>query len=194
MGLKEKVMESMLGKMTPEEKQEMMDAMMEKFFSAMSPEDKQKMMEGMMGKFMGTMTAEEKQGMMRGMMPKMMGKMMGDGPQSMMGMMASMMGRKTAGENKGEENSEMPWDMCRKMMNNIGRSSELASYATPELRGLFEEWLSQIGEEIKGDIEKSGSADPEDLARKFKLGKESIHFILGKLAQKDKINIKAEKR
>jgi len=194
MGLKEKVMESMLGKMTPAEKQEMMDAMMEKFFSAMSAEDKQKMMEGMMERFMGKMTAEERQNMMRNMMPKMMGKMMGGGPQSMMGMMASMMGRKTAGENKGEEASEMPFDMCRKMMSSIGRSAELASYATPELRGLFEEWLSQIEEEIKIDIEKTGSADPTELARKYKLGKESIHFILGKLAQKDKINIKAEKK
>ena len=194
MGLKEKVMESMMGKMTPAEKQEMMDAMMEKFFSTMSAEDKQKMMGGMMERFMGKMTAEERQNMMRNMMPKMMGKMMGDGPQSMMGMMASMMGRKTAGENKSEENSEMPFDMCRKMMSSIGRSAELASYATPELRGLFEEWLSQIEEEIKGDIEKAGSADPAELARKYKLGKESIHFILGKLAQKDKINIKAEKK
>jgi hypothetical protein len=131
---------------------------------------------------------------MGNMMPKMMGQMMGGGPQSMMAMMASMMGRKTAGETKGEETSDMPQDMCRKMMSSIGRSSELASYATPELRGLFEEWLSQIEEEIKGDIEKTGSANPEELVQKFKLGKESIHFILGKLAQKDKINIKAEKK
>jgi hypothetical protein len=194
MGLKEKVMESMMGNMTPAEKQKMMDAMMEKFFSTMSAEDKQKMMGGMMEKFMGTMTADEKQGMMGNMMPKMMGQMMGGGPQSMMAMMASMMGRKTAGETKGEETSDMPQDMCRKMMSSIGRSSELASYATPELRGLFEEWLSQIEEEIKGDIEKTGSANPEELVQKFKLGKESIHFILGKLAQKDKINIKAEKK
>ncbi|RPI72033.1 MAG: hypothetical protein EHM45_22725 [Desulfobacteraceae bacterium] len=194
MGLKEKMMEGMIGNMSAEEKQEMMDAMMEKFFSTLSAEDKQKMMGSMMEKFMGSMSADEKQGLMSNMMPKMMGQMMGGGPQSMMGMMASMMGRKTAGENKGEETSEMPFDMCRKMMGSIGRSSELASYATPELRGLFEEWLSQIEEEIKGDIEKAGSADPAELAQKYKLGKESIHFILGKLAQKDKINIKAEKK
>jgi hypothetical protein len=187
-------MKSMIGKMAPEKKQEMMDAMMENFFSAISTEDKQKMMEGLMEKFMRRMTADERQKMMSGMMSKMMGKMMGDGPKSMVGMMASMMGRKMAGENKSEENSEMPWDMCRKMMRHMGRSSELASYATPELRGLFEEWLSQIEGEIKVDIEKSGSANLEELAVKYKLGKDSIHFILGKLAQKEKINLKAERK
>lgn len=194
MGHKEKMMEGLMGEMTSEKKQEMMEAMMEYFFSAISKEDKKKMMEGMMEKFMGTMNAEERKNMMRGMMSKMMGKMMGEGPQSMMGMMASMMGRRMAGENKDEEKSGMPWDMCRMMMSHMGRSSELASYATPELRGLFEEWLSQIEEEIKTDIEKSGSANPEELAVKYKLGKESIHFILGRLAQKEKINLKAERK
>ena len=194
MGFKEKIMEGMMGNMTPEKKQEMMDTMMEKFFSAMSEEDKKKMMEGMMEKFMGRMNAHERKHMMSGMMSNMMGKMMGEGPKSMMGMMGSMMGHRTTGDDKSEENSEMPWDMCRKMMRHMGRSSEQASYATPELRGLFEEWLSQIEEEIKVDIEKSGSTDPEELAGKYKLGKDSIHFILGRLAQKEKINLKAERK
>lgn len=194
MGHKEKIMEGMMGKMTPEKRKEMMEAMMEYFFSAMSKEDKQKMMEGMMENFTGAMNADERKNMMRGMMSKMMGKMMGEGSESMMGMMASMMGHRMTGENKGKENSGTPWDMCRMMMSHMGRSSELASYATPELRGLFEEWLSQIEEEIKTDIEKSGSANPEELAGKYKLGKDSIHFILGKLAQKEKINLKAERK
>jgi uncharacterized protein YggU (UPF0235/DUF167 family) len=131
---------------------------------------KEKMMENMMNK----------------MKPEEMRKMM-DG---MMGMMENMMG----GRKEGEGAAEMPWDMCRKMMGNIGKSSELASYATPELHQLFEEWLSQINEEVTAIVQKEGKADPEALSEKFKLSKESIHFILGKLAQEGKINIKAEKK
>jgi Mor family transcriptional regulator len=70
----------------------------------------------------------------------------------------------------------------------------LASYATPELHGLFEDWLSQIEEEMRADIEKQESVNPDELTKKYKLSKESIYFILVKLAQNNKINIKAEKK
>ncbi len=183
MGLKEKMMDGMMGNMKPSEKQDMMNAMMDQFFSTMTAEDKQNMMDGMMDKFMGSMTAEEKQAMMQNMMPKMMGGKSGGG---MMGMMKGMMG--------GEEGSEGPMDMCKKMIGNIGKASDLASYATGELHNLFEEWLGQINDEVADFIQKEGTADPDTLAEKFKLSRESIHFILGRLAQKGKITLRAEKK
>jgi hypothetical protein len=194
MGLKEKMMEGMMGNMTPEEKQEMMNSVMDHFFSTMTPEEKRKMMEGMMGKFMTGMTSEEKQAMMRDMMPKMMGGMMGGGSGPMMGMMSAMMGKMMGGGKEGEAGGEKPWDMCRKMMGNLGKSLDLAAYATPELHLLFEEWLKQVNEEILEFIATEGKADPDALAAKFKLGRDSIHFILGKLAQAGKINLNAEKK
>jgi hypothetical protein len=156
---------------------------------------------------MGSMSAEKKQNMMRVMTPKMMSNMMGSNPMMammssmmgegsnpMMGMMSSMMGKKMATKGCDSDAAEMPWDMCKKMMSNMSRATELASYATPELHGLFEEWLSQVEEEMQADIQKQGSANPEELAKKYKLSKESIYFILAKLAQKDKINLKAERK
>jgi hypothetical protein len=183
----------------------MMSTMMDQFFSSMSTEEKQKMMDVMMEKFMGNLTDEERRSMMSSMMPKMMGRMLGKDSNPMMGMMSSMMGgRKStmmdmmktmmSGNKEGEGTAEMPWDICKKIMGNIGKSSELASYATPELHQLFEEWLSQIYEEVVETVQKEGKADPEVLSEKFKLTKESIHFILGKLAQEGKISIKAEKK
>lgn len=44
MGFKEKMMESMMGNMSSEERTAMMDKMMEQFLGNMSPEEKQDMM------------------------------------------------------------------------------------------------------------------------------------------------------
>jgi hypothetical protein len=189
--------------MTPEEKNAMMVQMMEKFFSDMKPEEKQKMMEEMMEKFMGTMTPEEKQSMMQNMMPKMMGSMTGGGSGSpMMNMMSMMMGGKSpmdmmksifGKEGASEGQMEMPWDMCKKMMSSISKSSELASFATPEVRQLFEEWATQIEEEILNYIKESQITETEKVAEHFKLSKESVTYFLTRLSGKGKINLKANK-
>ena len=87
MGTMDKMMEFMMGKMSKEEKEEMMGKMMESFFADFTPEDRQKMMEDMMQKMMEGVD-------MREMMPKMMMSMMGggEGEGGMMGMMSKMMG------------------------------------------------------------------------------------------------------
>jgi len=183
MGLKEKMMEGMMGKMSPEEKEEMMGKMMELFFSEMSSEEKQKIMQNMMEKFMGSMSTEEKQKMFQEMMPKMMqGMMGGEGP---MGMMSSMMKRMMG------EKGEGPMDMCKKMMGNIEKVFELSIYSTSELHTLFEEWLSQIEEEIATKIKEKGEIDSKKLSEEFKLSEESINFILLRLAKKGKIKVNA---
>lgn len=159
MGLKEKMMDGMMGNMSSEEKQEMMNQMMEKFFSSMSAEDRQKMMDGMMEKMMG---------------------MMGGGKTSggMMEMMKNMM---------GEGGSEMPWDMCRKMMSSFQETANTAKFANQEVRDLFEDWARQIEEEILQFVKGDGSANPDKVAEHFKLSKESALFFLNRLAGKGKI-------
>jgi hypothetical protein len=180
----------MMGNMTSEEKSVMMARMMNKFIAEMKPEDKQKMMGDMMEKFMGTMSADEKQSMMQSMMPKMMGSMMGGGSGSlMMNMMSMMMGDK----NSTEGQNEMPWDMCKKMMSSMNKTSELATFATPEVRQLFEEWSAQIEEEIMNYIRESKTNETEKIAEHFKLSQNSVAYFLTRLASKGKINLKAQK-
>jgi len=156
----------------------------------MSNEEKQSMMDNMMDKFFSNMSGEEKQSMMQNMMPKMMGSMMG-GKGGMMGMM-EMMGKMMSGNKSEDGTMEMPWDMCKKMMSGISKSSELATYATPEIRQLFEEWMVQIEEEILIHVKGSTSIDIGKIAEQFKLSKESVIFILTGLAKKGKINFKKE--
>jgi hypothetical protein len=175
MSLMDKMGGMMMGKMDPAEKKAMMDKMMEQFFSNMTPEDKQ----GMMPKMMAGMMGGKGGGMMSGMM-NMMGMMRGD--------------KKADGKENNESTDEMPWDMCKKMMTNMSKTSELATFATPEVRGLFEEWATQIEEEIYQFIQTQKTDDLEILAKHFKLSNSSITYFLTRLANKGKINLKAEKK
>ncbi len=95
MGIMDKMMEFMMGRMSKEEKEGMMGKMMDKFFGDMTIDDKKKMMAEMMPKMMEGINMME-------MMPKMMMSMMGggQGEGGMMGMMSQMMG--------GSKEREMP--------------------------------------------------------------------------------------
>lgn len=165
-------------------KEKIMDKMMDNQFKDMSAEEKKQMMEAMMDKFFSTMSDEEKKEMMSGMM----GKMMGDNP--MMGMMSMMMGKKAKSAEKGDETRKMPWDMCCEMMTGMKETANTAKFATPELRGLFEEWCQQIEKEILDFIKEKKSIKVDEMAEKFNLSGESIKYLLSRLANKNLIDYK----
>ena len=173
MGIKEKMMESMMGNMSKEEKMEMMNKMMDSFFS--------------------NMTDEEKKEMMNNMMPKMMQNMMGGKKGSMMGMMRNMMGSMTGKNEESEGNDFNPMVMCKEMMANMKQSSKIATMSTPEIQGLFEDWVEQIENEIFDFIKGKEEYDVEEIAKNFKISKESAYYFLTKLAQKNKIKLQIKK-
>ncbi|MDP4094953.1 MAG: winged helix-turn-helix domain-containing protein [Bacillota bacterium] len=192
MGFKEKMMENMMGKMSAEEKKDMMDKMMESFFSTMTKEEKEDMMNNMMPKMMEQMMGGGGQGSGGGMMG-MMSSMMG-GKGSMMDMMSSMMGNGN-GSNKQEKKEDgfNPMDMCQKMMSNMSKNNEIATFATPEVRQMFEEWVQQVDEEILVLVKENNVITPEELAEKLKISKNSAVYFLSRLAQKGKISINISK-
>jgi hypothetical protein len=194
MGIKERMMDGMMDKMSAEEKQKAMETMMEKFLGGLSSEERGKMMEGMMEKFLGGMSAEERGAMMSRMMPQMMGSMTGGG--GMMGMMGRMIGGTMGGgtrtqpggkSQEAEGAGEMPWDMCRKMMGAMTEGTQTARFATPEVRGLFDEWAAQIEEELLQFTKDAGGVDVQKAAEHFRLSRESTIYFLTRLAQKGKI-------
>jgi hypothetical protein len=83
-----------------------------------------------------------------------------------------------------------PMEMCKGMIGSITKSAEMATYATPELRALFEEWLGQIEAEIFEFLKDREAVAPENVAEHFKLSKESAVFLLSKLAREGKIKIR----
>ena len=174
MGIKEKMMESMMEGMSKEEKMDMMNKMMDSFYS--------------------NMTDEEKKEMMNNMMPKMMQNMMGGNKKgSMMGMMRNMMGSKMGGEKDSEDDVFNPMDMCREMMSNMKQSSKIATMSTPEIQGLFEDWAEQIENEIFEFIKGKEEYDVDEIAKNFKISKESAYYFLTRLAQKNKIKLQVKK-
>lgn len=84
-----------------------------------------------------------------------------------------------------------PIDMSKEVITAISHSYELATYSTPELRGLFDDWLGEIEEEVLEFVKDRNRVDYDEIARHFRLKHESVIFILGKLAQEEKINMQA---
>jgi hypothetical protein len=127
------------------------------------------------------MTDEEKQTWMKDR-HKMMHHMKECGGP-MMGMM------------RGKGEKFMPMDMCNEMMSTIRQSHRVATLATPEVQGLFEDWVEQIEQEILDYLKDKDTVEINDLTSKFKISKDSAYYFLTKLAQKEKLklNVKKEK-
>jgi len=81
--------------------------------------------------------------------------------------------------------------MSKEVLSAISHSYELATYSTPELRGLFHDWLSEIEQEVVEYLHERDRVAPDDVADHFKLQRESVIFILGKLTREGKIQMQA---
>ncbi len=84
-----------------------------------------------------------------------------------------------------------PVEMSKEVISAISHSYELATYSTPELRGLFNDWLGEIEQEVMEFLSDRNRVDPDEVAHHFRLQRESVIFILSKLAREGKINIQA---
>ncbi len=84
-----------------------------------------------------------------------------------------------------------PIEMSKEVLSAISHSYELATYSTPELRGLFNDWLGEIEQEVLEFLENRNEVDPNEVSEHFRLEHESVIFILSKLAREGKINMQA---
>lgn len=82
-----------------------------------------------------------------------------------------------------------PAAMCQAMMTSVGKSAELAAYATPEVRTLFEEWARSVQDEVLATLRARGPLDLASLAAALKISPESALFFLGKLVREGKATI-----
>ncbi len=79
--------------------------------------------------------------------------------------------------------------MGQQMAGAITESASIASFATPEVRGLFEEWARAVEEEIVGLLRDKGTSEPSEIAAKLKISEKSAVFFIGKMAREKKIKI-----
>ncbi len=84
-----------------------------------------------------------------------------------------------------------PIEMSKEVISAISHSYELATYSTPELRGLFNDWLTEVEREVIEFLKDRGRVDPDEVAGLLHLKRESVIFILSKLAREGKIGMEA---
>jgi hypothetical protein len=82
-----------------------------------------------------------------------------------------------------------PMAMCQAMMTSVSKSAEMAAYATPEVRTLFEEWARSVAEEILTALKAGDQMDLNQLAGQLKISPESTLYFLGKLVREGKATI-----
>jgi hypothetical protein len=82
-----------------------------------------------------------------------------------------------------------PMAMCQAMVTSVAKSAEMAAYATPEVRGLFEEWAAKVEEEILAALRARSEADLNQLGAQLKISPESVLYFLGKLVREGQVSI-----
>lgn len=128
----------------------MVEELMEQIITKMGPQDRERLISQMMEKLTQDMTVEDKLSMTEGILGGIIGKMV-----------------RTAGS---------------------------ASSSTTELNTLFEDWLTQIEDELAEKINTGGISDPETLASEFQIGKDSIHYLINRLARAGRITVSVGSR
>jgi hypothetical protein len=89
----------------------------------------------------------------------------------------------------GVANELNPLAMCQAMMSSVSKAAEMAAYATPEVRTLFEEWAENVGAEVLSVLRTRGRVDLEELASALKISPEGALFFLGRLVREQKATI-----
>ena len=79
--------------------------------------------------------------------------------------------------------------MSKEVMAAISHTYGLASYSTPELRSLFDDWLGEIEHMVMELVHTMKTADPDQIAARLNIQPDSVLFILGKLAREGKVSL-----
>ncbi len=86
-------------------------------------------------------------------------------------------------------------EFMQKMAGAITESNSIASFATPEIRKLFDDWVNMVGEEVLHFLTEKGPSVPSEIAANLKISEESAIFFIAKMAMEKKIKIsRVEKR
>ncbi len=81
--------------------------------------------------------------------------------------------------------------MSKEVLAAVSNTYELSSYATPELKNLFNDWLTEIEQLVTSFVHQKNRVDPDEVAREFKLQRDSVIFIISKLAREGRITMQA---
>jgi hypothetical protein len=81
-----------------------------------------------------------------------------------------------------------PTQMCRRLVDKVGRWEQLFAVADPNLLILFEDWLEALEEEVVTLVKEQGSTDPDKVSQKLGLSPAGASFLLSKLIQEGRLS------
>jgi len=84
-----------------------------------------------------------------------------------------------------------PIEMSKEVLAAISHTYELSTYSTPELRNLFNDWLGEIERLVVDFVISQKKADPDEIAARFNLNRDSAIFIVSKLTREGKVTMQA---
>jgi hypothetical protein len=124
-----------------------------------------------------------------GMAKKMMGQMGqgGPSPMEMMQKMMKQMGKGDEGSAQMPPMMQMCMGMCAEMLTTMKQTTDMAAFATPELRLLFTDWLAALEDEAIRQLQKSGDMDDSEFAQALNISNESAAYLITQLIQKNKV-------
>jgi hypothetical protein len=80
-----------------------------------------------------------------------------------------------------------PTQMCQRLVDKVAQSKQLMAMTDPDLLVLFEDWFEELEEEIISLVDKHGSLDAGELAKKTGLSLRGATFLLTKLKREGKL-------
>ena len=84
-----------------------------------------------------------------------------------------------------------PMEMCKRMMESVNTTATMAGFATPEVRALFDDWATQVEDEVLTLVKQKEEVNPEVIAQELKISEDSALYFISKLIRNKKIKITA---
>ena len=75
------------------------------------------------------------------------------------------------------------------MTGPVTETANMAPFATPEVRSVFEEWAKIVEDEIVVCIKKDLKMRPAAIAEKVKLSEQSVLFFVSKLLREGRLMV-----
>ena len=82
--------------------------------------------------------------------------------------------------------------LTARMVDSVLRTCQMASYATPEMQEMFNQWLTLVGEQVlreAGEAEGKSECDVPALARGIGVSEGTIFSLLGFLHRSGRIRV-----
>lgn len=103
----------------------------------------------------------------------------------------SMKPKDGAAKNDSKKSMQGMMGMCEEMLGAMQKTTEMAAFATPELRLLFDGWLAGLESETLKVLRERGDMAVAPLAETLNISEDATTYLLARLKKQGKIDLRA---